>query len=336
LFLAAPILLWAIFRVAGVKKPFLQLVSGLFLGLAGWTAGWLHLWLIDPGFLAWGKVSRVKVTLPAPEDRQVPQWRQFSGVERKAAWFRPLLMFVFVLVILGPQMFLNPIRMARLAQTRGDFASARDNWSRVLSLTEVREAYLGRAWANRELGYYPSAIADYDKAISLGANRSSVWRDRAYAFLKAGDYKSAIADYDRLPTGAIDARIGAERDYAQTMLNPPAQREPAPPIAPSPRSNVQLVILYLNESKKPKADEIASFLTTHLGYSHITVRPYKSQIVEFKFVDPNELRYFSPGDRTAAETIAQSLRQTNIPITPRLMPILQPRPGYFEIWLRDQ
>jgi tetratricopeptide (TPR) repeat protein len=245
-------------------------------------------------------------------------------------------MFVFVLVILGPQMFLNPIRMARLAQTRGDFASARDNWSRVLSLTEVREAYLGRAWANRELGYYPSAIADYDKAISLGANRSSVWRDRAYAFLKAGDYKSAIADYDRLPTDAIDARIGAERDYAQTMLNPPAQREPAPPIAPSPRSNVQLVILYLNESKKPKADEIASFLTTHLGYSHITVRPYKSQIVEFKFVDPNELRYFSPGDRTAAETIAQSLRQTNIPITPRLMPILQPRPGYFEIWLRDQ
>lgn len=333
LFLAAPIPLWAIFRVAGVKKPFLQLVSGLFLGLAGWTAAWLHLWLIDPGFLAWGKVSRVEVTLPAPEDRQVPQWRQFSGVEGKAAWFRPLLMFVLVLVILGPQI---PIGMARLAQTRGDFASARDNWSRVLSVTEVREAYLGRAWANRELGDYPSAIADYGRAISSGANRSSIWRDRAYAFLKAGDYKSAIADYDRLPTGAIDARIRAERDFAQTMLNPPPYREPAPRNAPSPRSNVQLVILYLNESKQPKADEIASFLTTHLGYSRITVMPYKSQITGFNFVDPNELHYFSPGDRTVAYTIVESLGRNMIAITPRFMRVANERPGYFEIWLRDQ
>lgn len=191
------LLQWVILRIVGVKKPLMQLVSGLLIGSAGWIAARLHLWLFDPGFLAWGRVKS----------------KQFSGVEVKAPWRRPLLVLACLCLL-----FLNPFAMAHFAEARGDFESARKNWSRVLSIADMRSAYLGRARANSKLGSYMAAIDDYTRALSLGANQPSVYRGRGYAYLKLGGYGRALADYDRLPEEAIDSKIRAERDLAQSML----------------------------------------------------------------------------------------------------------------------
>ena len=195
LLLAIPTLQWAIFRIAGVKKPFIQLITGLLIGIAGWMVARLHLWLFDPGFLAWGRVTS----------------RQFAGVEAKAAWRHPVIVFVCLLL-------LNPVTMALIAATRGNFELARDSWTQLLYIADLPQAYLGRARANTHLGSFPDAISDYDRVIPLGKNQPSVYRERAYAHLMNGDYKAAIADDDRLSSDVIDDRIKAERDRAVSML----------------------------------------------------------------------------------------------------------------------
>jgi hypothetical protein len=72
-----------------IKKPLWRLVSGFFLGLVGWVAALLHLWVFDPAFLNWGKVNARAVE------------RDYSKVGGAAAWVRPLLASVLVFVLIA-------------------------------------------------------------------------------------------------------------------------------------------------------------------------------------------------------------------------------------------
>jgi hypothetical protein len=83
--LAIPLMLWLVFRIFGVEKPFVQLLSGLFTSIVGWIAASLHLWLFDPGYLQWGRVRS----------------SQFSGVDSKAVWWRPLFAALVLLFLVG-------------------------------------------------------------------------------------------------------------------------------------------------------------------------------------------------------------------------------------------
>jgi hypothetical protein len=135
-----PILAAIVFRIGGIKKPVTLLAKGMVLSVAGWTVALFHLLVFDPGFLAWGRVKS----------------KRYSGAEGSPPWIRPVLACVVLAILfLG-----NPFTLAEISEVRGNFEASRDFWSMILRLIPAPTAYVGRATANRVLGFHKAAVSD--------------------------------------------------------------------------------------------------------------------------------------------------------------------------------
>jgi predicted acylesterase/phospholipase RssA len=212
-FFLAPLWAWAVFRLFGVRKPFAQLLSGLFFGTVGWIPARLHLWLFDPGYLALASTSTSSSTGTSTTTATTPT--RFTGMAKTRAWRRAMgatLLLAVAVGLQGPPP--SPSDLALAAEARGDFAGARDQWTRVLAQEELPLAYVGRARANTQLGRFADAVTDYSRAITLGEGGTGVYRDRWYAYLRAGDYSVPLYVYDSLVADSVRRHREAARDSA--------------------------------------------------------------------------------------------------------------------------
>jgi cellulose biosynthesis protein BcsQ len=98
---------------------------------------------------------------------------------------------------------------------------------------------------------------------------------------------------------------------------------------------LSLVVLYLSESKERTARQIADVLKKNRKYADVTVTPYDSKMVHWKWKQPAELHYFKPADKQNAEDLVQYLGANGIRVPVRFMNAEGPEPGYLEIWLLD-
>jgi predicted acylesterase/phospholipase RssA len=310
-FLAVPAVAWILFRIAGFKKPFLQLVSGLFLGVVGWVVARLHLWIFDPVFLAWGSVKG----------------KQYSGPEGKAAYWIPLLVFLALAIPLA----LSPVTRAYWAENRGDYATAISQWNQVAAVANVPEPHFGRERAFQKSGLANEAIANYVQAISLMPNPPVEYPGDLYVSLKSGDYNSAVAICNRLNDSGMSANVKAACDAARSLqlgaislaIQGPAAPALAPPIIPNARV---FLASGKRDSTKTLADLKEMFRSAQFQISGTQVRDDPGR------PDTPEVRYFNSADKAQAESIAlfmKGMLKTGVPVTY----MSAQRPGYFEIWL---
>jgi tetratricopeptide (TPR) repeat protein len=86
-------------------------------------------------------------------------------------------------------------------------------------------ALANRAVANRQLNQLDTAVADYDRAISLNPNDPSLWAAQATVLEKLAQFNQALTSYDRA------VQLNPKSSLAQvgrcTMLNVLAQHEKA-------------------------------------------------------------------------------------------------------------
>ncbi len=203
LFLLVSLLLWGGFRAAGTAKPLAQIVTGLGLGLVGWVIARLHLWIVDPGYLALGRASGI-----GHEGRP-----KFGS-----AWRRPLLLLLALCVALVA-VYAGLVWTARASQAQGDNVAAIANWNRVLSVVGSNNAYLARAQARVESGAYALALEDFDRALSEGADPLKVYPGRAMANFMSGSYAAAVADYEQIPADRQDEVMQRTKAEALRALN---------------------------------------------------------------------------------------------------------------------
>ena len=78
-----------------------------------------------------------------------------------------------------------------------------DIFTQIIGLYSIAEKekepiYFRRGVAYDKQGVYARAIADYGKAIELGANYAEIYNNRGVVYGRQGDYSRAIADFDKV------------------------------------------------------------------------------------------------------------------------------------------
>jgi tetratricopeptide (TPR) repeat protein len=234
----------------GIRKSFSQFVFGLGLCTVGWLVARLHLWLVRPCYLEYGRIGG--------PPRRGPTFRLAATV---AATILILLAASFLVLRNGTRIAVTwASRAAQYSQTHGDLQRAVDEWSRVLQLSPANAlahrkragAYLAlqqpaaaredldaaihgglRPYADRALvrialGDYQGAVADYQEALRDAPNDAGLWRQLGYARRLAGDLFGSRAAYSQALRLAPDAQAKAEVGWLDTAL--PTQSEPPPAV----------------------------------------------------------------------------------------------------------
>ena len=220
-------------RLAGWRRPFTRIPSSLFMSTVGWIPWAFHQHIVDPLFLDRGA---------APD---VPAKKRLTHIWKPIA-FAVALVAATTTVLVGDARERRNEELAR-ARTRTEaFAYlAKSDWQQaVVALDRVVEsdendveARLGRAWANRELGQYPQAIADYTVAMDRTLPddmRVKALLDRAWAYQLNGNASQAGADKNnalavklplpsdgslqQLPKRTLEAVTAQQRAWAYDYL----------------------------------------------------------------------------------------------------------------------
>jgi predicted acylesterase/phospholipase RssA/tetratricopeptide (TPR) repeat protein len=210
LVLAGAALAGSLLRFAGWQRPWTRLGAGVLMSTLGWIPWALHQHVVDPLFLFRGRVpSTVLATATAT-------W--------KSAAAAVLLLILAIMPVVNRWQARAQVRsQGYQALQGGSWQDAAVAWGKVIeSDSRDADARLGRAWANRELGQYPQAIADYTEAIKLG--RNDAIRERAFAYLLQGSWKEAAEDWDRVIKTARPDNVDA-RDVEARLGRAWANRE---------------------------------------------------------------------------------------------------------------
>ncbi|HZD91105.1 MAG TPA: tetratricopeptide repeat protein, partial [Pseudolabrys sp.] len=88
---------------------------------------------------------------------------------------------------------------------RGNYGEAHDYDTAIKLDPKAASAYVNRATVRRDLGVIDGALADYQKAIELGAG-APAYASRGQLYMRQKDYGAAIADFDRAVRLDADAR----------------------------------------------------------------------------------------------------------------------------------
>jgi tetratricopeptide (TPR) repeat protein len=86
----------------------------------------------------------------------------------------------------------------------GKTADALDDFSYALRLKPTAAGFSDRGYAKMTVGYWLSAIADFDYAIAIDSTFMAAYRNRATARLQTADLEGAVADYSVILQNAPD------------------------------------------------------------------------------------------------------------------------------------
>ena len=110
----------------------------------------------------------------------------------------------------------------------------------------------------------------------------------------------------------------------------------APEQAPASQTQPQVVVLYLDESRRDEATGIGKALSALSVEYAVSVTPYEA--VTWNFIHPIELHYFHKEEQAEAEKLTGRLQDNGaFYVKARFMPVGQEIPlRYFEIWLQGR
>ena len=200
------------------KKTVTAALTGLLMTTLGWIVAWIHLWIIDPAFLQSG--ASLADTESTPPQRK-----------RVGAVMRPLVLFLatvgsVILYLKLPSRVDEHIKKIGMDAIRDrtyhDLGSSR--WADALSDYEkIGAASLtiddrrGKAWALRESGRVPEAIALYREILRTVPNDSRTVADLEYATAisrQSSQKQSNIA-------GTVNSHLAVQEQFAvYTRLKP--------------------------------------------------------------------------------------------------------------------
>jgi WD40 repeat protein/tetratricopeptide (TPR) repeat protein len=161
---------------------------------------------------------------PAPEAALLAEWLAGRRLDATGSFlplsWRDALDHLSVLVAAQPDQWPLHYRRGRANAQNRRWERAIADYTRAVELgAQDADVYLYRAKAHTERKEWAETAADASKALELGANELVTLTQRAVAFIRLGRYEQAIADYTRLLERHPDRRGSwSARGFAYAAL----------------------------------------------------------------------------------------------------------------------